>query len=67
MALGYIIAGVIVGPYTPIEFVHDADTIRELGEIGVILLMFSLGLEFSLRKLTSVGASPSWRRCWKSR
>ena len=57
VALGYIIAGVIVGPYTPIEFVHDPDTIRELGDIGVILLMFSLGLEFSFRKLTSVGAS----------
>lgn len=57
VALGYIIAGVIVGPYTPIQFVHDEDTIRELGDLGVILLMFSLGLEFSLRKLTSVGAS----------
>ena len=57
VALGYIIAGVIVGPFTPIEFVHDPDTIRELGDIGVILLMFSLGLEFSFRKLTSVGAS----------
>ena len=57
VALGYIIAGVIVGPYTPIEFVHDPDTIRELGDIGVILLMFSLGLEFSFRKLTAVGAS----------
>ena len=57
VALGYIIAGVIVGPYTPIEFVQDKDTIDGLGQIGVVLLMFSLGLEFSLRKLTSVGAS----------
>jgi CPA2 family monovalent cation:H+ antiporter-2 len=57
VALGYIVAGVILGPYTPIEFVHDEDSIRELGELGVILLMFSLGLEFSFRKLTKVGAS----------
>jgi CPA2 family monovalent cation:H+ antiporter-2 len=57
VALGYIIAGVILGPYTPINFVHDKDTIDGLGNIGVVLLMFSLGLEFSFRKLTSVGAS----------
>ena len=57
VALGYIVAGVIVGPYTPIEFVHDADTVRGLGDLGVVLLMFSLGLEFSLRKLTKVGLS----------
>jgi len=57
VALGYIIAGVILGPYTPIQFVHDKDTIDGLGQIGVVLLMFSLGLEFSFRKLTSVGAS----------
>jgi CPA2 family monovalent cation:H+ antiporter-2 len=57
VALGYIIAGVILGPHTPIEFVKDEETIRGLGDIGVVLLMFSLGLEFSLRKLTTVGMS----------
>jgi CPA2 family monovalent cation:H+ antiporter-2 len=57
VVLGYIVAGVILGPYTPVEFVHDEDTIRALGDLGVILLMFSLGLEFSLRKLTTVGMS----------
>ena len=57
VALGYIIAGVILGPYTPVQFVHDQDSIDGLGNIGVVLLMFSLGLEFSFRKLTSVGAS----------
>jgi CPA2 family monovalent cation:H+ antiporter-2 len=57
VALGYIIAGVIVGPYTPVQFVHDKDTIDDLGHLGVVLLMFSLGLEFSLRKLTTVGIS----------
>lgn len=58
VALGYIVAGFLVGPYTPpFMLVNDADTIRGLGSIGVVLLMFSLGLEFSLRKLTRVGAS----------
>jgi CPA2 family monovalent cation:H+ antiporter-2 len=54
--LGYIIAGVIIGPHTPpYSLIHDEGTINTLSELGVILLMFSLGLEFSLRKLTRVG------------
>jgi len=58
VALGYILAGFIVGPYTPpFTLVHDEDAIKTLGEMGVVLLMFSLGLEFSLRKLTRVGLS----------
>src|SRR5262245_48621052 len=56
VVLGYIIAGVIIGPHTPpASFVHDEGTIETLAELGVILLMFSLGLEFSLRKLRRVG------------
>jgi CPA2 family monovalent cation:H+ antiporter-2 len=58
VALGYIVAGFIVGPFTPpFTLVKDEDTIRGLGDMGVVLLMFSLGLEFSLRKLTRVGMS----------
>lgn len=57
VVLGYILAGVIIGPHTPpFPLIHDKDTINTLSELGVILLMFSLGLEFSLRKLKSVGA-----------
>ncbi|MBP9901195.1 MAG: cation:proton antiporter [Verrucomicrobia subdivision 3 bacterium] len=57
VVLGYIIAGVIIGPHTPpFPLIHDQDTINTLAELGVILLMFSLGLEFSLRKLRQVGA-----------
>ncbi len=57
VVLGYILAGVIIGPHTPpFPLIHDEDTIKTLSELGVILLMFSLGLEFSLRKLKSVGA-----------
>lgn len=57
VVLGYILAGVIIGPHTPpFPLIHDENTINTLSELGVILLMFSLGLEFSLRKLKSVGA-----------
>ena len=57
VVLGYILAGVIIGPHTPpAQLIHDENTIKTLSELGVILLMFSLGLEFSLRKLKSVGA-----------
>src|SRR5688572_4666874 len=58
VVLGYILAGVIIGPHTPpFPLIHDRETIDTLAELGVILLMFSLGLEFSLRKLTQVGAA----------
>jgi CPA2 family monovalent cation:H+ antiporter-2 len=58
VVLGYILAGVIIGPHTPPHgLIHDEDTIKTLAEMGVILLMFSLGLEFSLRKLKQVGGT----------
>ena len=58
VVLGYIVAGFIIGPHTPpFGLIHDEDTIRTLAELGVIFLMFCLGLEFSLRKLFSVGAT----------
>src|SRR5271154_1348202 len=58
VVLGYIVAGVIIGPYTPpFELVKNEEAVKTLGEMGVVLLMFSLGLEFNLRKLTRVGLS----------
>lgn len=51
--LGYLIAGVIIGPYTP-GFVGDQDSANQLAEIGVILLMFGVGLHFNFRDLMSV-------------
>lgn len=58
VVLGYIIAGVIIGPYTPpFPLIKDNATIHTLAELGIIFLMFSLGLEFSLRKLKAVGAT----------
>ncbi len=50
---GYLLAGIIVGPFTP-GFVADGNLAAELAEIGVILLMFGVGLHFSLRDLLSV-------------
>lgn len=60
VVLGYILAGVVVGPYTPpFQLVTDIPSIQIWAELGVIFLMFSLGLEFSFRKLARVGASAS--------
>ena len=53
--VGYLIAGVLVGPFTP-GFVANAELATELSEIGVILLMFGVGLHFSLKDLLSVQA-----------
>lgn len=55
VVLGYIIAGIIIGPHVPIPLVAELGIVQTLSELGVILLMFSLGLEFSLRKLVKVG------------
>jgi monovalent cation:H+ antiporter-2, CPA2 family len=53
--VGYLIAGVLIGPYTP-GVVGDAKIASELAEIGVILLMFGVGLHFSLKDLLAVRA-----------
>ncbi len=53
--IGYLLAGVAVGPFTP-GFVADQNLALQLAEIGVILLMFGVGLHFSLKDLLSVKA-----------
>jgi CPA2 family monovalent cation:H+ antiporter-2 len=53
--VGYLLAGVVVGPFTP-GFVADQSLAPQLAEIGVILLMFGVGLHFSLKDLLSVRA-----------
>ncbi|HEY7407112.1 MAG TPA: cation:proton antiporter [Gemmatimonadaceae bacterium] len=55
VVFGYLFAGMIVGPHVPVPIVADVATVQALAETGVILLLFSLGLEFSLRKLIRVG------------
>lgn len=60
LVLGYIIAGFLVGPYFHLfPTVADLQNIDILAEIGVIFLLFSLGLEFSFKKLMGVGGSAS--------
>ena len=51
--VGYLIAGIVVGPFTP-GYVADVPLAAQLAEIGVILLMFGVGLHFSVRDLLSV-------------
>ena len=52
---GYLMAGLIIGPHVPLPLAVDESMVHTLSELGVILLMFGLGLEFSLRKLIQVG------------
>lgn len=60
LVLGYILAGLLVGPHIKfIPTVTDNDSIHIWAEIGVIFLLFSLGLEFSFKKLVKVGGSAS--------
>ena len=54
--VGYLLAGVAVGPFTP-GFVADATLVPQLAEIGVMLLMFAVGLHFSIRDLLAVRAT----------
>ena len=51
--VGYLLAGTVVGPYTP-GFVADASLAEQLAEIGVILLMFGVGLQFHVEELLAV-------------
>ncbi len=51
VVLGYILAGLLIGPHVPFPIVADPDIVSALSEVGVILLMFGLGLEFDLSKL----------------
>jgi CPA2 family monovalent cation:H+ antiporter-2 len=55
VVFGYLLAGAIISPHTPVPLFADQATVHTLSELGVILLMFSLGLELSLAKLFRVG------------
>jgi len=52
--LGFVLAGLVIGPFTPGPSVSDMHTFELFAEIGVVLLMFSIGIEFSLRDLLRV-------------
>jgi len=57
VVLGYLLAGLIVGPYVPVPLVADREMVRQLSELGVVLLLFSIGLEFTIGKLVRVGGT----------
>jgi CPA2 family monovalent cation:H+ antiporter-2 len=53
--VGYLLAGIVIGPFTP-GFIADQSIANQLAELGVILLMFGVGLQFSMHELLSVRA-----------
>lgn len=55
--IGYLVAGVVIGPFTP-GITADVGSLSGLGELGLILLVFSLGLGFAPSELRRVGAAP---------
>jgi CPA2 family monovalent cation:H+ antiporter-2 len=56
MVLGYILVGIIIGPYTPpFPLLRDIDTISVIAELGIIMLLFAIGTDFPLARLKSVG------------
>ncbi len=58
VVLGYIVAGMLVGPYVlGKSWVSDAESVDTWGQIGVLFLLFALGLEFSFKKLLQLGSS----------
>jgi CPA2 family monovalent cation:H+ antiporter-2 len=54
LILGYVVAGIAISPFTPGPSIHDPQTFQVIAEVGVVFLMFSIGLEFSLEELASV-------------
>ncbi len=66
VVLGYLIAGFLVGPHFPfMPSVQDSENISIWAEIGVIFMLFGLGLEFSIKKLKNVGKSATITACFE--
>lgn len=66
VVLGYLIAGFLVGPHFPfLPVVTDMESIKAWADIGVVFLLFGLGLEFSFKKLAKVGGSASLTACFE--
>ena len=56
MVIGYLIAGMIIGPYTPpFTLIHQIETVNIFAELGIIMLLFVIGIEFPIAKLKQIG------------
>ncbi len=53
--VGYLLAGIAIGPYLPFSLIEDTEHIAQLSQVGLVFLMFSIGLELSLSKLRRMG------------
>ena len=59
--IGYLLAGVVIGPYA-LGLIQESDEIRVLATIGVVLLLFTLGVKFSIREMIRVRKVPARAR-----
>lgn len=58
VVVGFLVAGVVIGPYTPpFELVSDIERVRMLADLGLIFLIFAIGLDLNLKRLQRLGAS----------
>jgi len=57
--VGYLVAGMVIGPYNnlPMALVSDVDRIDTLAQVGLVFLMFSIGMKLSVRKLRKLGVA----------
>ena len=56
MVIGYLIAGMIIGPYTPpFTLINQIETVNIFAELGIIMLLFVIGIEFPIAKLKQIG------------
>lgn len=62
--VGYILAGLLIGPHVPFTLISDPNNIQMLSDLGVMFLMFSIGLGFSFRKVRALGAGVVFPACY---
>src|SRR5438445_13062638 len=65
LIVGYILAGVLIGPFTPGPTLSDPHTFQLFADVGVVLLLFTLGVEFAVEELlggrkVAVVRAPAW-------
>jgi CPA2 family monovalent cation:H+ antiporter-2 len=61
VVVGYLVAGIVVGPFTPpFSLVKEAARIETLAQVGLVFLMFSIGLRLSVRRLRRFILPPGW-------